>query len=1429
MHTVIETGELPTHPDQKADIRTPSEIELHFQAGGALAKTAFYVERPADRELPEALVRGELCYVLTTRQMGKSSLRVRAMRTLQDQRVACASIDLSGIGVDDTVAEDWYYGLAYEIADQLAIELPDAFWDDHRGLTAVHRFSCYLEDHVLQMTAGPVVIFIDEIDATLSLPFSRDDFFAAVRSLYNRRADRPENKRLTFCLLGVAAPGDLIADPTRTPFNIGRAIRLEDFDRKQAAVFERGLAVLGPDAAQRIDEVLAWTHGHPYMTQRVCRDLIDSTGKWSVSDLVKARFLRPGRHEDPTLAYAEREFGSRGATRPGARDGRNLDRRVQHMLHLYRRILIEKALIHPEPGNQAHRNLKLTGMVAERESARRGRVLAIRNRIFRRAFGRDWLRRQESDRVIADHLASWLASQRSDDALPRGAALAEIKDWARSRDDLTDDEHALLYACERVDNARRRRSMRRRGLRILTGVLMLAVIVLLVLLMLLRRQYGIAEYQAGQANAEKQRAIRETKRVIVAEKDAQKEARRALDAESRARDETARARDAETRARDEAKRARDAALRERSARRSARRDAERAREAEKQATEEAARARAAEALAAKQARRAQMVEIQARAEADRAVLAANDSEVRRLAGMAALTSKPRDTVRRQLLALEILRASGRASEFLQTRARQALLDALDHIPENRPLRGHDDAVVAVAYSPDGSRVVTASGDGTARVWPTDGSGAPIVLRGHQGWIHSAAFSPDGARVVTASRDRDARVWRLTGHGVGATITRSVVLRGHAGPVRSAVFSPDGARVVTASEDRTARVWRADGAGKSVILHGHTDWVSSAVFSPDGDLILTTSYDETARIWQPADAKLLATLRTSEGRNGRRTICAAFSPDGRRIAIAARGGAVRVWRATPKRNPLEKRPAPAGQWREAEMDPPVVLGHHEGFVSSVTFSPDGRRIATASDDRTVRLWQPSMTPPLRILRGHGDSVVKVVFSPDSTRLLSASNDGTAWIWQVDDRAAGPSLAPAPPVILRGHEHRVSSAMFSPDGTQVVTGSWDSTARLWRADGQGQPQVLRGHRASVNSAVFSPDGRLVVTASPDGTARVWRSSGGGQFASLRHHRDQIRRALFSPDGQRIATVSRDMTAVVRRLDGTGRPVVLRGHQDWLLNAAFSSDGRRLVTASDDRTARVWPVDGKGEPVVLRGHANWVFDAEFSRDGRQVVTASQDGTARVWRSDGKGAPVILRGHEKAVHTAAFSPDGRYVVTASADGTARVWRASGKGRPVILRGHEGLVHTAAFSPDGRYVVTASQDKTARVWRADGTGQPVILRGHKNRVFSAEFSPDGRTIITASQDRTARLWRPDGRGEPVVLRGHEDSLWHATFSLDGTRVVSASSDGTARVWTLSLVGLGKAACAYAGRNFTPAEWAELFPGAPYRKTCARWPAGHDE
>jgi tetratricopeptide (TPR) repeat protein len=349
--------------------------EEFFSAGGTLrADSPSYVERPADEELFKLALGGEFCYVLTPRQMGKSSMMVRAASRLKDQGVGTVVIDLTEIG---TVGVDqWYLGLLIRLKSQLRLSVdPETWWRQHASRGRVQRFTDFLRDVVLTEVVGQVVIFIDEIDTTLRLDFT-DDFFAAIRAVYNARADDPEFGRLTFVLLGVATPADLIKDRGRTPFNIGQGIALQEFSQADAGVLQAGLEATHPGQGEAIfTRIYHWTSGHPYLTQKLCATLVDTEADaWDdeqVDRLVEQIFLSEEARRETNLQFI--------------RDGFQTSPNRRRLLNIYRHVYQSEVVLDDEHSLDKSR-LKLLGLVKSE-----GGVLQVRNEIYHRVFNLDWI------------------------------------------------------------------------------------------------------------------------------------------------------------------------------------------------------------------------------------------------------------------------------------------------------------------------------------------------------------------------------------------------------------------------------------------------------------------------------------------------------------------------------------------------------------------------------------------------------------------------------------------------------------------------------------------------------------------------------------------------------------------------------------------------------------------------------------------------------------------------------------------------------------------------------------------------------------------------------------------------------------------------------------------------------------------------------
>lgn len=356
---------------------TDSWLREFYVVGGTLRPDSpSYVTRPADDELLKRTLNNEFCYVLTARQLGKSSLMIRTAIKLKEEGVSTAIIDLTRIGTHVNV-EQWYLGLLTQLRRQLRLRVdPAVWWEKLAAISPVQRFLDYLNDVVLAEIRGPVVIFIDEIDTTLKLSFS-DEFFAAIRSIYNERARDGNYQRLTFVLLGVATPAELIKDRGQTPFNIGQAINLQDFrEPGQAKKLQMGLQLAYPEYGALIfDRIFYWTNGHPYLTQKLC--------------LYAAEIKLPHWTEDRVDEIVERHFLSDEAARETnlqfVRDNISASPHRKRLLKLYRRVYNDEIIFDDEQ-SFTQKHLKLIGLVRAEQG-----VLKVRNKIYKQVFGERWI------------------------------------------------------------------------------------------------------------------------------------------------------------------------------------------------------------------------------------------------------------------------------------------------------------------------------------------------------------------------------------------------------------------------------------------------------------------------------------------------------------------------------------------------------------------------------------------------------------------------------------------------------------------------------------------------------------------------------------------------------------------------------------------------------------------------------------------------------------------------------------------------------------------------------------------------------------------------------------------------------------------------------------------------------------------------------
>lgn len=666
---------------------------------------------------------------------------------------------------------------------------------------------------------------------------------------------------------------------------------------------------------------------------------------------------------------------------------------------------------------------------------------------------------------------------------------------------------------------------------------------------------------------------------------------------------------------------------------------------------------------------------------------------------------------------------------------------------SRVLRGHEDLIQSCIFDRDGELLLSASADGTARLWRLSGECA-VVLDAASGALNEAAFSHNGQWILTTHEVGGARLWTR-----GGALAR--LFETPDGAIRAA-FSPDDTLVLVGCRDRVAHLWRIDGTPVAT-LAGHTKRVVDVAFSPDGRQIATASTDGTARLWR-VDGTPLAVLE------GHRDLVAraAFSPDGELVATASSDHTARLWR------------------RDGQSV--TTLQGHSSAVNYVAFSPDGRLVATASNDNSARLWRTDGTP-VATLAGHRGWVNHLAFSPDSRRLVTGSCDNTARLWS----NLGELLA-----VLRGHSGWIVHTAISPDAQTIVTGANDATLRLWRVWDHPAARLpgLPSHVGRVSSIAINDVADLVLTAGEDQHAKLWSLSGELRL-DWQAHNSRLTNGEFLPDRQGVVTASSDATARLWDLKGQLRKT-LAGHDSTVNIVRANHDGSLLATGSNDGSVRLWSTDGHSL-AVLKGHGDAVNHLCFSPDDKLLASASSDTTLRLWST--RGAPVaLLEGHGGWVVHVAFSPDGQSLLSCAEDGGVRLWLADGQ-LLAAWQAHSDVVVCAQFVPAHAQVATASRDGTVRLWSTAG-GPLATLTGHSAPLRALVVGTDGRTLVSGDDDGLVRVWR-----DMLVVAGLNVDAPVVALGETGGLVVCG--DALGNVHFLRLVEAGQTGPAMAARATT--------------------------
>jgi WD40 repeat protein/serine/threonine protein kinase len=602
------------------------------------------------------------------------------------------------------------------------------------------------------------------------------------------------------------------------------------------------------------------------------------------------------------------------------------------------------------------------------------------------------------------------------------------------------------------------------------------------------------------------------------------------------------------------------------------------------------------------------------------------------------------------------------------------------------------------------------------------------------------------------------------------------------------------------------------ADPQLALKGHTHGVTNVAFSADGDFLATAGEDGTVKVWQLSvdrdgrkfwDPARNPEPLTLQGHSDAVRLVV-FSRDGKRLASASEDHTVKVWDLPP---PAER----SGLTKPLEAV--ATLSGHTAAVRSVAFRPDGKVVVSGSADRTVRVWDVAGGTELHRLTGHRYGVTCVAFSPDGKHLASGSEDKQVKVW---DAETGKEIH-----TFAGPRRWVTGVAFSPDGKQLVSAGLDGTVRVWDWQTSGEPIALVC-RGPVRNVTFSPEGRYVAAVNLDQTVQVWDLATNKELRTLEAQPGLLRTGDFSADGQLLASVI------------FGRPEprtpTLYGHKGPIQTVAFSPDGALLASGGGDNTVKLWDPATNKELRTLTGHTDAVRSVAFSPDGQRLASASEDGTIKVWDPTTGSEVGTIQAHEQWVTCVAYSPDGKYFVSGSEDGTAKVWDAATLQQRRVLSDLGGPVRCLAFRPDGQLLAVAGAGGVIRFCDTTEFQEVRSLTGLRHPVFSVAFSPDGQWLALGSGDKTVKVWDVATLHELQTLAGHTHAVLGVAFSPDGRRLASSSADHTVRLWDLTAeadeaadAGSGSTALTLTLAGHTQAVPAVAFSRSGDRLASASW------
>ncbi len=1147
--------------------------DFFYQVGGALPTQApCYIERNADHQLLQALKAGEYCYIFDSRQMGKSSLLVRSRSRLEKEGCRCVWLDLSIIGSENITPERWYLGIASELWLQFdlfgAVHLV-SWWQEQETLSPVQKLRAILEQVVLpHYPQQALIIFIDEVDSILALDFPVTDFFALIRFCYNQRAINRNYQRLTFALFGVAVPGDLINDPKRTPFNIGRSIALTGFQWQEVQPLLTGFQGW-QNPKTIIKAVLQQTGGQPFLTQKLCKllttvdpDMVSAGEEQAgVETIARSRLIERWESQDEPehlRTIADRLL-------------RNSER-VGRILGIYQRLLAGEPIASDNSREQI--DLILSGLLV-----REAGTLKIRNPIYRAVFNEDWVARQLAQlRPYAENLQAWETSNYQDTSrLLRGQALIDAQTWAQGKS-LSDLDYEFLSASQTVDrqelqlklDAERAQAAQtalhqqkrvNRWQRFALGGISLALIFVAGLGAIAYSQY--------------RRAVVSNIRSLVSASEGLFASERRLDALLAAIQAAVQAQGANL----------DPSLAT---------DLDRAFQTAIFGIDEFNRLlHDGEALdvafcprVGRRPSRRHRCLATVSVEGNVKLWQPNGTLITTLPMEVTTFSVDISPDGRSLVAVDLL---GNLALWN--------IEDLNAVQQEWMIKAHQDPIWKVRWSPDNQTIATASSDTEVKLFSRSGELLQTFTEPNNP-LWSVDFNSTGELVAgSMSREATVFIWERS----GKLLHQFSVHPGGAWDIK---FHPLRQEIISADAQGTISFWQLDGTLlKTIPAHEGEVW--GVALSDDGKKIASVSLDGAVKIWQEDGALLRSFLGHQAG--GRSV---AWRDDESAIASVSADGTARLWRSESEfltRNYdhqgtiWEINFSPDGKWVTTEAELPRLwkregnaltqpLRLTEDYGRSIQFTPDGQSILTTNNKKEITVFGLDGSVQATIGPLFASSFI-LLADPDGKEILSGSEDGTIERWGMDGTFRD---------ILEGQESRVWRLAYSPNRQFFASASQDGT--VWVRDRAGEVlQIWEGHERGVWGVAISPDSEMIASASQDGTVQLWTPGGDLLHKLEGKHNQRFSTVDINPDGKMIAAGGVDGTVTLWSSQGQYL-TTLYGHRASVMEVSFSPDGLHLASGGDGTTLILWNLDKVMNLNPLDYACSWLKDYLETLDNNQ-----------------------------------------------------------------------------------------------------------------------------------------------------------------------------------------------------------------------------------